>query len=284
LLSEDAARNNGMRLASEAATWMIGDVLDNRSRLTAFARESLAGRGPGSAWNVALKTGTSYGLRDAWTAAWTPDFTVVVWVGDPSGAPWYGLVGAQAAAPVALSVLRTLSPRPRWFDRPMGISLREVCSISGTPPTAACLSTRRDWYIEGVSRSVPCSLHVFRSGRSTRLWPIELAMGNIHPSEIQRRPYVTISSPIAGAIYHLTPLGGEQRIPLRAEGAIGRVWWYMNGEYIGTAAPGQAFFHAFPNTDGRHTISVVDEEGRTAVTHVTVVFPGRTTPAYEELL
>ena len=285
LLREDAknaARNEGIRLASAAATWMIADILDNRSRLTAFARETLAGRS--SAWNVALKTGTSYGLRDAWTAAWTPDLTVVVWVGDPSGAPWHGLVGARAAAPVALSVLRVLSPRPRWFERPAGISLREVCSISGSPPTAACLSTRRDWYIEGISRSIPCGLHVMRSGRSTLLWPAELAMRNVLPSEIQRQPSVTISSPKAGATYHLAPLAGEQRIPLRAEGAVGRVWWYMNGEYIGTAAPGETFFHAFPQADGRHTISVVDEDGRTAVTHVNVVFPGRASPRYDDLL
>jgi len=58
----------------------------------------------------------------------------------------------------------------------------------------------------------------------------------------------------------------------------------MNGEYIGTAAPGETFFHAFPHADGRHTISVVDEDGRTAVTHVNVVFPGRASPRYDDLL
>ena len=278
----NARRNEETRLASEAATWMINDILDNRSRVSAFARETLGGRS--SAWRVALKTGTSYGLRDAWTAAWTPDLTVVVWVGDPSGAPWSGLVGARVAAPVALSVLRVLSPRLRWFDPPGGVALREVCSLSGRPPSAACLSTRRDWYIEGVTRSIPCDLHVIRGGRSRLLWPAELAMGNISPSEIQRRPYVVISSPIAGAIYHLAPLASEQRIPLRAEGAVGRVWWYVNGEYSGTAAPGETFFHAFPQSDGRHTISVVDEEGRTAVTHVTVVFPGRAAPRDDLLI
>jgi hypothetical protein len=58
----------------------------------------------------------------------------------------------------------------------------------------------------------------------------------------------------------------------------------MNGEYIGTAAPGETFFHAFPHSDRRHIISVVDEEGRTAVTHVTVVFPGRAGHKGDDLL
>ncbi|MCL2009900.1 MAG: penicillin-binding protein 1C, partial [Synergistaceae bacterium] len=218
LLKKDPRRNEGTRLASEAAAWMVSDILDSRSRLSAFARETLGNRaaGGGGAWRVAFKTGTSYGLRDAWTAAWTPDLTVVVWVGDPAGTTWPGLVGAQVAAPVAVAVLRVLSPISRWYDPPEGIALREVCSLSGRPPSAACLSTKRDWHIEGVSRSVVCDLHVIRDGKSALLWPVELAMRNTPISEIRKRPYVGITSPISGATYYLTPLGGEQKIPLRA--------------------------------------------------------------------
>ncbi|MCL2011015.1 MAG: penicillin-binding protein 1C [Synergistaceae bacterium] len=280
LLKKDVRRDEETRLVSAAAAWMVSDILDNRSRLSAFARETLGsrtpgGHAPGNAWRVALKTGTSYGLRDAWTAAWTPDFTVAVWVGDPGGTSWPGLVGAQVAAPVALSALRVLSPNSRWYAPPEGAALREVCSLSGHPPSAACLSTRRDWYVEGVSRSVPCDLHVVRGGKSTLLWPVEFARRNIPPSDMQKRPYVSISSPIAGATYYLAPLAREQKIPLRAEGAVGRVWWYMDAEYIGTAAPGETFFYAFPYVDGQRSVSVVDEEGRAAAAHFTVAFPGK---------
>jgi penicillin-binding protein 1C len=264
---EDFQDEKGARLVSAAAAWMVSDILDNRSRLSAFARETLGGT-----WHVAFKTGTSYGLRDAWTAAWTPDFTVAVWVGNPSGEAWPGLVGAEVAAPVALSVLRAFSPRSRWYDPPEGLTLREVCSLSGRPPTAACLSTRLDWTIEGVTQETPCDIHVIRGGKSALLWPAELAARNAPPTEIKKRPDIVFSSPIAEATYYLAPLAKEQKIPLRVEGALDRVWWYLDGRYIGTSPAGETFFYEFP--DGRHRVSAADGEGRTSTTRLTVVSPG----------
>ncbi|MDR2175377.1 MAG: penicillin-binding protein 1C [Synergistaceae bacterium] len=298
LMKSDAERNRregGVRLVSAAAVWMVSDILDNRSRLSVFARETLGGSG----WHAALKTGTSYGLRDAWAAAWTPAVTVVVWAGDPAGSSWPELVGAQAAAPAALSVLRALlsgpdRPGPAWYSIPEGLVLREVCTLSGRPPTAACLSTRLDWSIEGVTQSVPCDIHVLRGGRSALLWPPELA-GNRSPaagtapssaalpSEVRRQPDIRFVSPVSGATYYLAPLAREQKIPLRAEGAQERIWWYLNGRFIGTSLPDETFFHSFP--DGDHFLSVSDGDGRTAVTCFSVVSPGkRRDPESEEPL
>ncbi len=256
------------RLSSAAAAWMVGDILDNSGRLSAFTREAL-----GNEWHAAFKTGTSYGLRDAWTAAWTPEVTVVVWAGDPTGTPWPGLVGAQVAAPTALSILRAVSPKSRWYDPPEGLVLREVCALSGRPPTAACLATRRDWSIEGVTRTTPCNIHVIRSGRSAILWPTELAAQDTPLSAIRKNPNIVITSPLAEATYYMAPLAKEQKIPLRVEGAIDKVWWYLDGRYIGTSAPNETFFYSFP--DGHHLISASDAEGRTAATRLTVISPGK---------
>ena len=256
------------RMASEAACWIVSDILDNRSRLTTFSRETL-----GQYWHVALKTGTSYGLRDAWSAAWTPDYTAVVWVGNPEGAPWPGLVGAKAAAPVAVKLLRTISPRSSWYGKPAGLVLRTVCALSGQPPTAACTSTRLDWSIEGVTQTTPCSLHVIRRGQPTLMLPAEFSSRETPQEQIQRRAVLSITSPIAEAVYTSAPLDLRQRIPMRAEGAVGRVWWYLDGIYIGSALPNETFFHRVP--DGRHVVGAVDEEGRSAFTNVSVVTPGR---------
>jgi penicillin-binding protein 1C len=267
LLKEDMGKDKGTRYASAAAAWMINDILDNRGCLSAFARESL-----GAGWHAAFKTGTSYGLRDAWTAAWTPDLTVVVWVGDPMGNPWPDLVGAHAAAPAALSALRILSPRPRWYEPPKGLVKREVCSLSGRPPTLACLSTRFEWSVEGVTQSLPCDIHVIQGGKSALLWPSGLS-APIGSLETQKRANIIIASPIAQAVYYLAPLAKEQKIPLRVEGGTGKIWWYMDGRYIGFSQTGEAFYHNFP--DGRHFVSAADEEGRAATTQFAVVSPGK---------
>jgi penicillin-binding protein 1C len=58
--------------------------------------------------NVAWKTGTSSGHRDAWCAAVTHRFTVVVWLGNATGRSSPALVGADAAAPVALSIIAAI--------------------------------------------------------------------------------------------------------------------------------------------------------------------------------
>jgi penicillin-binding protein 1C len=277
LLREEEGKHPGVRLASAEAAWMIGDILNHRGPLTALARETAGGL-----WRVALKTGTSYGLRDAWTAAWTNDLTLVVWVGDPSGNSWSGLVGSQAAAPIALAILRAVGATARSVagDLPDGLVLREVCSLSGRPPTAACLSTRLDWSIEGVTQSVPCDIHVLRGRKSALLWPAELARTEpargsspLLPSEVKKLPSLRFVSPLADATYYLAPLAKEQKIPLRVEGARKKVWWYLDGRCIGSSQANETFLYGFP--DGRHSLSASDEEGRTAVTRLSVVSPGR---------
>lgn len=256
------------RIASEAAAWLVSNILDNRTQLATFSRETL-----GQNWRIALKTGTSYGLRDAWSAAWTPDYTTVVWVGNPEGNPWPGLVGAKAAAPVAIKILRAVSPRSVWYSKPDGIALRSVCSLSGRPPTIACTSTRQDWFLEGISQTLPCNLHVIRKGRSALIWPAEFASRETPLEKIRKRATLTITSPIAEAVYITAPLDPQQRIPMRAEGAVRQVWWYLNGTYIGSSSPNETFFHHVP--DGRHIIGAVDAEGRSASTKVSVITPGK---------
>ena len=266
------------RIASEAGCWLIADILNHRGPLSLLTRGTL-----GQRWQVALKTGTSYGLRDAWTAAWTPDFTTAVWVGAPEGESWPGLVGVRAAAPVAMRILRAVSPHSTWYEKPASLTLRQVCALSGHTPTAACPSTQLDWAIEGVSRTTPCALHTRRQGQTTILWPTELEASALFPGSLTTRPSLaasyqrgplTIASPIAGATYLTAPFNLQRRIPLKAEGAAERVWWYLNGRYIGTSLPTETFFYPVP--DGTHVIGATDSAGgRSASITVHVITPGK---------
>ncbi len=53
---------------------------------------------------IAFKTGTSYGFRDAWAAGFGPDYTEVVWVGRVDGTPCPGIFGRAVAAPLMFRI------------------------------------------------------------------------------------------------------------------------------------------------------------------------------------
>jgi len=67
-----------------------------------------SGRMPGSltleAPEIAFKTGTSYGFRDAWAAGVSGDYAAMVWIGRADGAPRPGETGRGAALPVLFEV------------------------------------------------------------------------------------------------------------------------------------------------------------------------------------
>lgn len=66
---------------------------------------------------ISMKTGTSYGFRDAWAIGYDADYTVGVWVGRADGTPNPGRFGANTAAPVLVEVFNEL-PAPAQQSRP----------------------------------------------------------------------------------------------------------------------------------------------------------------------
>ena len=55
-------------------------------------------------FDLAWKTGTSYGNHDAWTFAYSPEYTVGVWLGNHNKVASPNLIGINAAAPAAQTV------------------------------------------------------------------------------------------------------------------------------------------------------------------------------------
>jgi len=72
-----------------------------------------AGRMPGrltrDAPQVAFKTGTSYGFRDAWAAAVSGEHVLIVWIGRADGAPRTGVTGRDIALPVLFEMADRVS-------------------------------------------------------------------------------------------------------------------------------------------------------------------------------
>ncbi|MEM7379858.1 MAG: penicillin-binding protein 1C, partial [Bacteroidota bacterium] len=91
-----------------------------------------------SAKDIAWKTGTSFGNKDAWAIGLTKDYVVGVWVGNADGEGRPQVSGLQSAAPLMFDLFDLL-PSSSWFSQPLD-ALREtaVCARSGFLPSEGC--------------------------------------------------------------------------------------------------------------------------------------------------
>ncbi len=82
---------------------------------------------------VAWKTGTSFGFRDAWAVGINQRYLVVVWVGNADGEGRPGLVGVRAAAPLMFQLMALLkNDGATDFNMPMAdLKTARICEESG---------------------------------------------------------------------------------------------------------------------------------------------------------
>ena len=102
--TDEKPKKKDYQLISEQAAAEITQILRQAPTPSGRVPSWLAENGP----PIAYKTGTSYGFRDAWAAGYTDDWTVIVWVGRPDGAPRTGETGRLAAAPLLFDIFAQL--------------------------------------------------------------------------------------------------------------------------------------------------------------------------------
>ncbi len=90
-----------------------------------------------SKW-LAWKTGTSFGLRDAWAVGVTLNYTIGVWAGNADGEGRPGLTGLGAAAPVLFDLLGAADGGGAIVRPPSGLKTLRVCRDSGYLATDLC--------------------------------------------------------------------------------------------------------------------------------------------------
>lgn len=91
-----------------------------------------------SSKQIAWKTGTSFGNKDAWAIGVTKDQVVGVWVGNADGEGRPNLTGVSSAAPILFDVFDML-PKSDWFLKPLDEFREiEVCVDSGFLATNIC--------------------------------------------------------------------------------------------------------------------------------------------------
>ena len=111
-----------------------------------------------SSKQIAWKTGTSFGNKDAWAIGITKDYVVGVWAGNADGEGRPNVTGLSSAAPMLFDVFDVL-PRSSWFQKPEDeFTEINVCSESGYLATDICPKTvisipRKQNFVK------PCAYH-----------------------------------------------------------------------------------------------------------------------------
>jgi penicillin-binding protein 1C len=141
-------------LMSEGAAWIVRRMLERDPN------DDLGSGSFSSASRVSLawKTGTSYGFRDSWALAVTPEHTIGVWIGRPDGTPLPGQFGAITALPLLIEIADGLpSRRSRDLSAPpTSVSEREICwPLGNQRDPADDVHCHRRWDAWALNATVP---------------------------------------------------------------------------------------------------------------------------------
>tara|TARA_R110002126_G_scaffold291803_1_gene459316 strand:- start:132168 stop:134264 length:2097 start_codon:yes stop_codon:yes gene_type:complete len=211
-------------LLQNAARWHLGDIL----RGIAAPAQSLQ-------LDIAYKTGTSYGYRDAWSVGYDGRYVIGVWIGRADNSAVPGLTGLSAAAPVLFEA----------FAR-SGIDL---VPFRAAPPGAVRIA-RAD---------LPESMRRFERFEDTFQ---QHAAGESKPH---------IAYPPDGARIELSRGSGQKFDPLvlKLQGGRPPFRWLANGSPVEQWVR-QRNWQWMPDGRGSATLAVIDASGQTANVNIVV--------------
>jgi penicillin-binding protein 1C len=276
-----------------AAAWLTLNALLEAQRPAEEAHwKSFA-----SSRNIAWKTGTSWGFRDAWAVGSTSRYTVAVWVGNASGEGRPGLTGATAAAPLMFALHDRLDPAA-WLTQPIFDMKRvDVCRDDGFLANGEC-DRAVDWIPADshFNRQSPYHhlVHLDRGGRfqvdsscehvanmQHVSWFVlppaqEFYFRRVHSSYRELpawRSDCQNSGSGRGPMEFLYPNAAERiYIPMELDGVRGRtvfeavhreraarLYWHLDGVFLGTTQTFHQMSLDIPA--GSHVVTIVDAAG-----------------------
>ena len=250
-----------------------------------------------SSHNIAWKTGTSFGFRDAWAVGTTKDYVIGAWAGNADGEGRPGLTGITAAAPILFDLLNIMD-HSQWFSAPLAeMTSVKVCKMSGFRAGPACEETEDQYICVNGLRSGMCPfhkiIHLDRAGKnqvnadcfppaeiSNKAWFIlppamEYFYRQKHPeyrslpplkpgckpeNSIPEMEFI-YPSPGIRIFIPRDQTGMQTRIipEIVHRNPAKKIFWHLDEKYIGTTRfPHQVEILA---NAGDHILTVVDEDG-----------------------
>ncbi|MGE4291635.1 MAG: penicillin-binding protein 1C [Desulfovibrio sp.] len=295
---ESLLTSDGKRLFSPEACFLTTGILAQVERPDMPKAWALTSAAPEVAW----KTGTSFGHRDAWAMGFSGKYTIGVWVGNPDGHAVKGISGARHAGPLLFDLFRLLEENAARLPDfgPLNLDEVELCAASRKLPGPYCekrltatilpgrtLLEQDDWTqrifvdnITGERLAGDClAAHEHHAEIFVRLPPGLAAWRESAGLPVDKLPPLArdcsalpeadgprIVSPDPATPYRLRPDAPAeyQRIPLAADASpdTRELFWFLDGRLVSAARPGIPLFLPPPGK-GEHKIAVQDDQGRT---------------------
>ncbi|MCX7558090.1 penicillin-binding protein 1C [Sulfitobacter sp. F26204] len=173
LIWEQGQTHPVRRILSQKAAWQVSHIL------ASIAPPA----GAATTRDIAYKTGTSYGHRDAWAVGFDGAHVIGVWLGRPDGTPVPGAFGGALAAPLLFEAFGRIASQPTPLPPP--------------PPDTLLLSTA----------ALPVPLQRFRSRDALFAKPASAPEVRFPPDgAVLRRDDETLSLKLAAGVLPLTVL------------------------------------------------------------------------------
>ena len=244
--------------------------------------------------DVAWKTGTSYGHRDAWTIGFNKRYLVAVWLGNEDAEGRAGLTGISVAAPLFFDIIGDLNSPGLLREFHYNNRIRS-CAFTGRRAGLLCDSTI--WlYVNQISHKWRnCEAHKIGVVRDNRYYPpnclrdiqefdtffvlptLEESFYKRIKSDYYVLPPIYLECrqeedsrtlqfvyPFENASIFLPLESNSKRRSLLAQVAIGgeteQLFWYLDDQFLGTTSDTHEM--ACKPTPGQHKLTVVHENGQ----------------------
>ena len=276
---------------SPSALWFMFEAMSGVNR----PEEESSWEEFSSMKQIAWKTGTSYGNRDAWAIGLTPRYMVGVWVGNADGEGRSSMTGVGSAAPIMFDVFSMLPDSREWFAEPIedmemivscgrsGYRASEWCHLSGdridtlSVPLAGVITHTCPYHksitTEGVTRGwfvlPPIAEYYYRRTASDYTVPPVGRGGRslelIYPQH-NAQLYVPQGFSSKSVVF---------RAAHRSDTAS--IHWHMDSHYLGTTHSSSLSGHTIIVNPpaGEHLLTIVDDEGRDQRISFTVLSTSR---------
>ena len=227
---------------------------------------------------ISWKTGTSYGLKDAWSVGVSPDYTVLVWLGNFNQKSIFSLSGVETAGNLLFKVFNIVDINSKSFSKPMEdlkeieidekTGYRKIYDVESKkvlyPKNAKLLRTSpyyKKIFVDENDIEIDSRSEKFdkRKEKIVIEYPVEVS-NYFFLNGVRENKKVKIAYPVENLnIFVPKDFEGYNKIAIKLYNPNNEyVYWYIDEEYMGFSNERERFFEL---DMGKHKLTIVTEDG-----------------------